>query len=60
MEFLGLTIMQNKLKPETAEVLEDLRRANIRPVMVTGDSLNLLICIMSVGQIIKDLFLHNT
>ncbi|XP_062374478.1 polyamine-transporting ATPase 13A3-like isoform X1 [Sardina pilchardus] len=39
MEFLGLIIMQNKLKPETAEVLEDLRRANIRTVMVTGDNL---------------------
>uniref|UniRef100_A0A3P8Z6E0 Polyamine-transporting ATPase 13A3 n=1 Tax=Esox lucius TaxID=8010 RepID=A0A3P8Z6E0_ESOLU len=37
MEFLGLIIMQNKLKDETAGVLEDLRRANIRTVMVTGE-----------------------
>ena len=36
MEFLGLIIMQNKLKEETAGVLEELRRANIRMVMVTG------------------------
>ncbi|XP_062337237.1 polyamine-transporting ATPase 13A3-like isoform X3 [Osmerus eperlanus] len=39
MEFLGLIIMQNKLKEETAGVLEELRRANIRMVMVTGDNM---------------------
>ncbi|XP_061095235.1 polyamine-transporting ATPase 13A3 isoform X1 [Conger conger] len=39
MEFLGLIIMQNKLKVETPGVLEDLRRANIRTVMVTGDNM---------------------
>lgn len=36
MDFMGLIIMQNKLKPETPAVLEDLHRANIRTVMVTG------------------------
>ncbi|XP_008285779.1 probable cation-transporting ATPase 13A3 [Stegastes partitus] len=39
MEFLGLIIMQNKLKPETPAVLQDLHRANIRTVMVTGDNM---------------------
>ncbi|KAG9493978.1 hypothetical protein GDO78_001703 [Eleutherodactylus coqui] len=39
MTFLGLIIMQNKLKPETPAVLEDLRIANIRMVMVTGDNM---------------------
>ncbi|XP_029471219.1 probable cation-transporting ATPase 13A3 isoform X3 [Rhinatrema bivittatum] len=39
MEFLGLIIMQNKLKPETPAVLEDLSKANIRTVMVTGDNM---------------------
>lgn len=38
MEFLGLIIMQNKLKAETTAVLKDLRRANIRTVMVTGET----------------------
>lgn len=38
MEFLGLIIMQNKLKAETPGVLQDLRRANIRTLMVTGES----------------------
>lgn len=37
MEFLGLIVMQNKLKAETPGVLQDLRRANIRTVMVTGE-----------------------
>ncbi|XP_060098854.1 polyamine-transporting ATPase 13A3 [Heteronotia binoei] len=39
MGFLGLIIMQNKLKGETPAVLEELHRASIRTVMVTGDNL---------------------
>uniref|UniRef100_A0A8D3C937 Polyamine-transporting ATPase 13A3 n=1 Tax=Scophthalmus maximus TaxID=52904 RepID=A0A8D3C937_SCOMX len=39
MEFLGMIIMQNKLKTETPGVLQDLRQANIRTVMVTGDNM---------------------
>ncbi|KAJ8277181.1 hypothetical protein GJAV_G00072300 [Gymnothorax javanicus] len=39
MEFLGLIIMQNQLKVETPGVLEELRQANIRTVMVTGDNM---------------------
>ncbi|KAM9844901.1 polyamine-transporting ATPase 13A3-like [Aulostomus maculatus] len=39
MEFLGLIIMQNKIKQETAGVLLDLRQANIRTLMVTGDNM---------------------
>ncbi|XP_071379354.1 polyamine-transporting ATPase 13A3-like [Centroberyx affinis] len=39
MEFLGLIVMQNKLKEETAGVLHDLRQANIRTLMVTGDNM---------------------
>ncbi|KAJ7993187.1 hypothetical protein DPEC_G00269840 [Dallia pectoralis] len=39
MEFLGLIVMQNKLKAETPGVLHELRRAHIRTVMVTGDNM---------------------
>ncbi|KAL4608143.1 putative cation-transporting ATPase 13A3 [Arapaima gigas] len=39
MDFLGLIVMQNKLKAETPKVLEDLQQANIRTVMVTGDNM---------------------
>lgn len=42
MEFLGLIIMQNKLKAETAGVLKDLHRANIRTVMVTGETIMII------------------
>lgn len=46
MDFLGLIIMQNKIKPETAGVLHDLQRANIRTLMVTGE--HLTACVSSV------------
>ena len=36
LTLLGLMIMQNKLKPETAPVIAILHSANIRTVMVTG------------------------
>lgn len=36
MDFLGLIILQNKMKEETASVLEQLRQADIRTLMVTG------------------------
>ncbi|XP_030608317.1 probable cation-transporting ATPase 13A3 isoform X2 [Archocentrus centrarchus] len=39
MEFLGLLIMQNKIKPETAGVLCELQQASIRTLMVTGDNM---------------------
>ncbi|KAA0192532.1 Cation-transporting ATPase [Fasciolopsis buskii] len=37
--FLGLLVMENRLKPESAPVIRVLRNANIRPVMVTGDNM---------------------
>ncbi|XP_056009039.1 polyamine-transporting ATPase 13A3-like isoform X2 [Ostrea edulis] len=36
--FLGLIVMENKLKPETTPVINELREANIRCIMVTGDN----------------------
>ncbi|XP_077414643.1 polyamine-transporting ATPase 13A3-like isoform X2 [Vanacampus margaritifer] len=39
MNFLGLIIMQNKIKEQTAGVLRDLQQANIRTLMVTGDNM---------------------
>ncbi|KAM9790634.1 LOW QUALITY PROTEIN: polyamine-transporting ATPase 13A3-like [Syngnathus typhle] len=39
MDFLGLIIMQNKIKEQTNGVLLDLRQANIRTLMVTGDNM---------------------
>ncbi|XP_054614330.1 polyamine-transporting ATPase 13A3-like isoform X2 [Dunckerocampus dactyliophorus] len=39
MDFLGLIIMQNKIKEQTAGALLDLRQANIRTLMATGDNM---------------------
>ncbi|XP_073531186.1 probable cation-transporting ATPase 13A5 isoform X3 [Phyllobates terribilis] len=39
LTFLGLLILENRLKPETSSVLQELSEANIRTVMVTGDNL---------------------
>lgn len=48
MVFLGLLVMQNSLKPETAEVIKDLHDANMRQVMVTGDN---IMTAMSVARV---------
>uniref|UniRef100_A0AAV2JVL0 Cation-transporting ATPase n=1 Tax=Knipowitschia caucasica TaxID=637954 RepID=A0AAV2JVL0_KNICA len=39
MEFLGLIVMQNKIKGETSVVLRELQEAHIRTLMVTGDNM---------------------
>ncbi|KAM9316541.1 putative cation-transporting ATPase 13A4 [Gastrophryne carolinensis] len=39
LEFLGFLILENRLKPETNAVLEEMNRANIRTLMITGDNI---------------------
>nr|CDS34346.1 cation transporting atpase worm [Hymenolepis microstoma] len=39
LNFLGLLVMENRLKPESAPEIKLLKSANIRPVMVTGDNM---------------------
>ncbi|XP_059383849.1 polyamine-transporting ATPase 13A2-like [Carassius carassius] len=39
MNFLGLLVMKNQVKPESTEVIRTLKLAQIRPVMVTGDNI---------------------
>lgn len=34
--FLGFIVLQNKLKPETTPIIHELKRASVRPVMITG------------------------
>lgn len=38
LTFLGFLIMENKLKPITEEIIEQLHEARIRSIMVTGDN----------------------
>ncbi|CAI2350162.1 unnamed protein product [Caenorhabditis sp. 36 PRJEB53466] len=39
LQMLGLIVMENRVKPVTLGVINQLNRANIRTVMVTGDNL---------------------
>ncbi|GFO45210.1 cation-transporting ATPase, partial [Plakobranchus ocellatus] len=39
LTFLGLLVMENRLKPESAPIIRQLLEANIRTVMVTGDNM---------------------
>lgn len=39
LEFVGFIVFENKLKPSTAGVLEELTAAGIRKVMCTGDNI---------------------
>ena len=36
LNFLGLLVLENRLKKETTPVIKQLRQANIRTIMVTG------------------------
>ncbi|CAH2075248.1 unnamed protein product, partial [Iphiclides podalirius] len=47
MAFLGFLVMQNSLKPETAEVIKELHDAQMRQIMVTGDN---IVTAMSVAR----------
>jgi len=37
--FLGLIVLENRIKPVSSAVFKELHGANIRPVMVTGDNI---------------------
>lgn len=39
LDFLGLIMLENKLKPQTTPVIGQLHAANIRTLMATGDNL---------------------
>ncbi|KAG7226888.1 hypothetical protein INR49_022183 [Caranx melampygus] len=39
MHFLGLLMMKNLVKPESPSVIQTMRLANLRSVMVTGDNI---------------------
>ncbi|KAH8598033.1 hypothetical protein B0O99DRAFT_506557 [Bisporella sp. PMI_857] len=47
LDFVGFIIFENKLKPSTAGVLDELTEAGIRKVMCTGDN---ILTAISVGR----------
>jgi len=46
LDFLGLIVLENRLKPETFPCIQALNDANIRVIMVTGKLSN--ICVFTV------------
>ncbi len=54
LDFLGLMIMENRLKPETRKVIDLLNDANIRTLMCTGDSLLTGLCVAHSSGFIKE------
>lgn len=52
LRFLGLLVMQNKLKPETKPVILELKQAAIRCVMVTGDNIDTAISVARECELI--------
>ncbi len=53
LQFLGLLIMQNKLKPVTTEIIHELNESNIRTIMATGDN---VLTAISVGRECKIIY----
>lgn len=47
LDFVGFIIFENKLKPITTEIIEELNRASIRTIMCTGDN---ILTAVSVGR----------
>ncbi|XP_071531027.1 polyamine-transporting ATPase 13A3-like isoform X2 [Panulirus ornatus] len=47
LEFLGMLVMENRLKIETTPIISQLHSANIRTIMVTGDN---MLTALSVGR----------
>ncbi|KAM6983109.1 polyamine-transporting ATPase 13A2 isoform 1-T1 [Tautogolabrus adspersus] len=64
MQFLGFLIMKNLVKPESPRVINILRLANIRSIMVTGDNIltavNVAKCCGMMGSDEKVIFVNVT
>ncbi|XP_075058379.1 putative cation-transporting ATPase 13A4 [Mixophyes fleayi] len=54
LEFLGLLILENRMKPETKPVLQELSAANIRTVMITGDNLQTAITVARTSGLVPE------
>ncbi|XP_068089424.1 probable cation-transporting ATPase 13A4 [Hyperolius riggenbachi] len=54
LEFLGLLILENRVKPETKAALEELNLANIKTVMITGDNIQTATTVAKTCGIIPD------
>ncbi|XP_038219122.1 probable cation-transporting ATPase 13A3 isoform X1 [Zerene cesonia] len=64
LEFLGLVIMENRLKAATTGIIRELKEANIHIVMITGDNIHTAVSvakecgILASGERVVHLTLH--
>ncbi|KAM4693462.1 putative cation-transporting ATPase 13A4 [Discoglossus pictus] len=54
LTFLGLLVMENRLKLETRPVLNELSNSRIRTVMITGDNLQTAVTVAKNSGMIRD------
>ena len=47
LTFLGLLVMENKMKAETLEVIDTLRQCEVKTIMATGDNVKTAISVAS-------------
>ena len=53
LQFLGFIVFENRIKPDTPSVIEELCQANIRNVMLTGDNMHTAISVARTCGIIR-------
>lgn len=53
LEFLGLVILENRLKEPTIRVIEELREADIHVVMITGDNIQTAVSVAKECKILS-------
>ncbi|XP_069583263.1 probable cation-transporting ATPase 13A4 [Ranitomeya imitator] len=54
LSFLGLLVMENRLKLETRPVLKELSNARVRTVMITGDNLQTAVTVAKNSGMINE------
>lgn len=54
LTFLGLLVMENKLKPETIGVIQNLNECGVRTIMATGDNVLTAISVARQCAILND------
>ena len=55
LQFIGFITFKNNLKPSSAEVIQQLKTANLKSIMVTGDNLETAISVSQEVGIIDPL-----
>ncbi|XP_059057929.1 polyamine-transporting ATPase 13A3-like isoform X1 [Achroia grisella] len=66
LEFLGLVIMENRLKGATTDIIRELKEADIQVVMITGDNIHTAVSvakecgILSAGERVVQVTVEGT